>query len=118
MRLSADGLPPLREVVAAHGLDARKALGQNFLFDLNLTARIARAAGPLDQTTVVEIGPGVSRVKIGDRRLHGGNGYRTANILVGAGEIAQHPDLQARSVGPHLPWQHRGGSGGAQHNPS
>ena len=53
-----DGLPPLREVVARHGLDARKALGQNFLFDLNLTGRIARAAGPLESATIVEIGPG------------------------------------------------------------
>ncbi|HMK88832.1 MAG TPA: 16S rRNA (adenine(1518)-N(6)/adenine(1519)-N(6))-dimethyltransferase RsmA [Methylocystis sp.] len=53
-----DGLPPLREVVARHGLDARKALGQNFLFDLNLTGRIARAAGPLAGATVVEVGPG------------------------------------------------------------
>ena len=51
-------LPPLREVVARHGLDARKALGQNFLFDLNLTARIARAAGPLEGATIVEVGPG------------------------------------------------------------
>jgi 16S rRNA (adenine1518-N6/adenine1519-N6)-dimethyltransferase len=53
-----DALPPLREVVAAHGLAAKKSLGQNFLFDLNLTARIARAAGPLENTTIVEIGPG------------------------------------------------------------
>jgi 16S rRNA (adenine1518-N6/adenine1519-N6)-dimethyltransferase len=53
-----DDLPPLREVVAAYGLDPRKALGQNFLFDLNLTARIARSAGPLDGVTVLEIGPG------------------------------------------------------------
>jgi 16S rRNA (adenine1518-N6/adenine1519-N6)-dimethyltransferase len=51
-------LPPLREVVARLGLDARKALGQNFLFDLNLTARIARAAGPLEDATIVEVGPG------------------------------------------------------------
>ena len=58
MSLAADGLPPLREVVAAHGLEARKALGQNFLFDLNLTAKIARAAGPLAGITVVEVGPG------------------------------------------------------------
>ncbi len=54
----SDSLPPLREVVARHGLDARKALGQNFLFDLNLTGRIARAAGPLENATIVEIGPG------------------------------------------------------------
>jgi 16S rRNA (adenine1518-N6/adenine1519-N6)-dimethyltransferase len=58
MSLAADGLPPLREVVAAHGLDARKALGQNFLFDLNLTRKIARAAGPLSGVVVVEVGPG------------------------------------------------------------
>jgi 16S rRNA (adenine1518-N6/adenine1519-N6)-dimethyltransferase len=53
-----DDLPPLREVVERHGLMAQKALGQNFLFDLNLTGRIARAAGPLEGQTVVEIGPG------------------------------------------------------------
>jgi 16S rRNA (adenine1518-N6/adenine1519-N6)-dimethyltransferase len=54
----SDGLPPLREVVAKHGLMAKKSLGQNFLFDLNLTGRIARAAGPLEDVTVLEIGPG------------------------------------------------------------
>ena len=54
----SDGLPPLREVVARHGLAPKKSLGQNFLFDLNLTGRIARAAGDLSQTTVIEIGPG------------------------------------------------------------
>lgn len=53
-----DGLPPLREVVARHGLEPKKALGQNFLYDLNLTGRIARAAGPLAGVTVVEVGPG------------------------------------------------------------
>ncbi len=53
-----DSLPPLREVVERHGLMAQKALGQNFLFDLNLTGRIARAAGSLEGETVVEIGPG------------------------------------------------------------
>jgi 16S rRNA (adenine1518-N6/adenine1519-N6)-dimethyltransferase len=53
-----DDLPPLREVIRDHQLSARKSLGQNFLLDLNLTARIARAAGPLDNVTVVEIGPG------------------------------------------------------------
>ena len=54
----ADPLPPLREVIAAHGLTAKKSLGQNFLFDLNLTRRIARAAGPLESTTIYEVGPG------------------------------------------------------------
>lgn len=53
-----DDLPPLREVIAAHGLSARKALGQNFLLDLNLTAKIARQAGDLSQCDVLEIGPG------------------------------------------------------------
>jgi len=53
-----DALPPLREVIAAHGLSARKSLGQNFLLDLNLTRRIARAGGPLAGSHIVEIGPG------------------------------------------------------------
>jgi 16S rRNA (adenine1518-N6/adenine1519-N6)-dimethyltransferase len=53
-----DDLPPLREVIREHQLSARKSLGQNFLLDLNLTAHIARAAGPLDNATVIEIGPG------------------------------------------------------------
>lgn len=53
-----DTLPPLREVIATHGLSARKSLGQNFLLDLNLTAKIARAAGDLAGSDVLEIGPG------------------------------------------------------------
>jgi 16S rRNA (adenine1518-N6/adenine1519-N6)-dimethyltransferase len=56
--MSGDGLPPLREVVQTHGLMAKRSLGQNFLFDLNLTGRIARAAGPLAGHTVLEVGPG------------------------------------------------------------
>jgi 16S rRNA (adenine1518-N6/adenine1519-N6)-dimethyltransferase len=55
---SPDGLPPLREVVERHGLAPQRSLGQNFLFDLNLTSRIARASGPLEGVTVVEVGPG------------------------------------------------------------
>ena len=55
---AADALPPLREVIRRHELSARKSLGQNFLLDLNLTGRIARAAGPLDGVTVLEVGPG------------------------------------------------------------
>lgn len=58
MASTPDGLPPLRDVVATHGLAPKKALGQNFLFDLNLTAKIARSAGPLEGFTVFEIGPG------------------------------------------------------------
>ncbi|MFC0283215.1 16S rRNA (adenine(1518)-N(6)/adenine(1519)-N(6))-dimethyltransferase RsmA [Camelimonas abortus] len=53
-----DDLPPLREVVARFGLEPRRSLGQNFLFDLNLTAKIARASGALEGVTVVEVGPG------------------------------------------------------------
>ena len=58
MTAAQDELPPLREVIRRHGLVARKSLGQNFLFDLNLTARIARAAGPLTGVTVFEVGSG------------------------------------------------------------
>jgi 16S rRNA (adenine1518-N6/adenine1519-N6)-dimethyltransferase len=54
----APELPPLREVIRRHDLAARKSLGQNFLLDLNLTARIARAAAPLEHAHVIEIGPG------------------------------------------------------------
>jgi 16S rRNA (adenine1518-N6/adenine1519-N6)-dimethyltransferase len=53
-----DALPPLRDVIRRHELSARKSLGQNFLLDLNLTGRIARAAGPLEGVTVIEVGPG------------------------------------------------------------
>jgi 16S rRNA (adenine1518-N6/adenine1519-N6)-dimethyltransferase len=56
--MSIDTLPPLREVIRRFELSARKSLGQNFLLDLNLTDRIARAAGPLGDVDVVEIGPG------------------------------------------------------------
>lgn len=53
-----DNLPPLREVISAHGLSAKKSLGQNFLLDLNLTAKIARSAGDLAGADVLEVGPG------------------------------------------------------------
>jgi 16S rRNA (adenine1518-N6/adenine1519-N6)-dimethyltransferase len=53
-----DDLPPLREVVETFGLAAKKELGQNFLFDLNLTGKIARCAGSLENVTVIEVGPG------------------------------------------------------------
>lgn len=60
LRRGDDGisLPPLREVIARHGIAARKTLGQNFLLDLNLTGRISRATGRLDDATIIEIGPG------------------------------------------------------------
>jgi 16S rRNA (adenine1518-N6/adenine1519-N6)-dimethyltransferase len=53
-----DGLPPLRDVIQRHGLDAKKALGQNFLLDLNITQKVARTAGDLTDCTVFEVGPG------------------------------------------------------------
>jgi 16S rRNA (adenine1518-N6/adenine1519-N6)-dimethyltransferase len=53
-----DNLPPLRDVIATHGLSAKKSMGQNFLLDLNLTAKIARMAGSLDTHDVLEVGPG------------------------------------------------------------
>lgn len=56
--LAANGLPPLRRVIEEHGLIPKKSLGQNFILDLNLTRRIARAAAPLEDCTVVEVGPG------------------------------------------------------------
>ncbi len=56
--MPAPDLPPLRDVIARHGLGARKSLGQHFLLDLNLTGRIARAAPDLSQGTVIEVGPG------------------------------------------------------------
>jgi 16S rRNA (adenine1518-N6/adenine1519-N6)-dimethyltransferase len=69
-----DDLPALRDVIRRHGLKPKKSLGQNFLFDLNLTARIARAAEPLENITVVEIGPepgGLTRalLALGARRV-------------------------------------------------
>jgi 16S rRNA (adenine1518-N6/adenine1519-N6)-dimethyltransferase len=56
--MALDALPPLRDVIQRHGLQAKKSLGQNFLLDLNLTSRIARSAGDLTGSTVFEVGPG------------------------------------------------------------
>jgi 16S rRNA (adenine1518-N6/adenine1519-N6)-dimethyltransferase len=67
-------LAPLRETIAKHGLDARRRFGQHFLLDLNLTRRIARAAAPLDQGTIIEIGPGPG-------------GLTRALLLEGAGRV-------------------------------
>ena len=86
MSLAADGLPPLRDVVAAHGLNARKALGQNFLFDLNLTRKIARAAGPLAGVAVIEVGPGPG-------------GLTRALLSEGAGMVIAI-ERDARALGP------------------
>jgi 16S rRNA (adenine1518-N6/adenine1519-N6)-dimethyltransferase len=68
-----DDLPPLREVIARHGIAAKKSLGQNFLLDLNLTAKIARGAGDLTGVTVIEVGPGpggLTRALLAEDALH------------------------------------------------
>jgi 16S rRNA (adenine1518-N6/adenine1519-N6)-dimethyltransferase len=88
-----DNLPPLRDVIRRHDLSARKSLGQNFLLDLNLTARIARAAEPLDQTTIIEIGPGPggltrALLALGARRVIAIE--RDERALAALEEIAQH----------------------------
>jgi 16S rRNA (adenine1518-N6/adenine1519-N6)-dimethyltransferase len=89
--VSEDTLPPLREVIARHGLAAKKALGQNFLFDLNLTRRIARAAGPLEGCSVIEIGPGpggLTRALLMEGAAHVTAIERDARALAALAEIA------------------------------
>lgn len=88
-----DDLPPLREVIRKHGLTPKKSLGQNFLHDLNLTARIARAAEPLENITVVEIGPGPggltrALLTLGARRVIAVE--RDERALAALAEIAVH----------------------------
>src|SRR5712675_2297933 len=89
-------LPPLRETIAAHGLDARKRLGQHFLLDLNLTRRIARAAAPLGDGTVIEIGPGPGGLT---RALLIEGAARVVAIEVDARAIAALAELQAAADG-------------------
>lgn len=88
-----DGLPPLRDVIARHGLDARKALGQNFLLDLNLTQKVARTAGPLEGVTVFEVGPGPGGLtrailSLGAKKVIAVE--RDARCLPALAEIADH----------------------------
>src|SRR3954463_11970392 len=86
-----DKLPPLRDVIAAHGLSAKKSLGQNFLFDLNLTRRIARASGPLEKTTMYEVGPGpggLTRALLGEGAAQVIAVERDERCLAALGEIA------------------------------
>jgi 16S rRNA (adenine1518-N6/adenine1519-N6)-dimethyltransferase len=89
-------LPPLREVIAAHGLDARKRLGQHFLLDLNLTRRIARAAAPLDQGLVIEVGPGPGGLT---RALLLEGAERVVAIEIDSRAIAALKELQAVAGG-------------------
>src|SRR5947209_3133197 len=88
-----DALPPLREIIRRHGLTARKSLGQNFLLDLNLTGRIARAAGPLDGVTVVEVGPGpggLTRALLAEGAARVIAIERDERAVAALGEIAAH----------------------------
>jgi 16S rRNA (adenine1518-N6/adenine1519-N6)-dimethyltransferase len=93
---AVDSLPPLREAIRRHGLTARKSLGQNFLLDLNLTARIARAAGPLDGVTVLEIGPGpggLTRALLAEGAAQVIAVERDERAIAALGEIVEHyPD--------------------------
>jgi 16S rRNA (adenine1518-N6/adenine1519-N6)-dimethyltransferase len=109
-----DDLPPLREAIRRHGLSARKSLGQNFLLDLNLTARIARAGGALDGITVVEIGPGpggLTRALIAEGAGQVIAIERDSRAIAALGEIAAHypgrlivieGDALETDVVPHL----------------
>ena len=86
-----DDLPPLREVIARHAIAPKKSLGQNFLLDLNLTARIARAAGDLSRVTVVEVGPGpggLTRALIAGGAAHVVAIERDDRCIAALGEIA------------------------------
>jgi len=88
-----DDLPPLREIIRKHGLAAKKSLGQNFILDLNLTARIARAAGPIEEITIVEVGPGPggltrALLALGARRIIAIE--RDERALGALNQIAQH----------------------------
>jgi 16S rRNA (adenine1518-N6/adenine1519-N6)-dimethyltransferase len=90
---AADALPPLREVIRRHDLSARKSLGQNFLLDLNLTGRIARAAGPLAGVTVLEIGPGpggLTRALLTEGAARVIAVERDERAIAALGEIAEH----------------------------
>src|SRR5215831_19557873 len=88
-----DDLPPLRETIRRHRLSAKKSLGQNFLLDLNLTARIARAGGTLAGITVVEIGPGpggLTRALLAEGARHVIAIERDRRAIAALSEVAAH----------------------------
>jgi 16S rRNA (adenine1518-N6/adenine1519-N6)-dimethyltransferase len=91
--MAIDELPPLRQTIRRHGLSAKKSLGQNFLLDLNLTARIARAGGSLEGVTVVEIGPGpggLTRALLANGVRHVIAIERDSRAIAALKEIAAH----------------------------
>ncbi|MER8371912.1 16S rRNA (adenine(1518)-N(6)/adenine(1519)-N(6))-dimethyltransferase RsmA [Mesorhizobium sp. M1338] len=91
--MSIDGLPPLREVIERHGLQAKKALGQNFLLDLNLTGKIARTAGDLSDATVIEVGPGpggLTRALLSNGARHVIAIERDERCLAALAEVSDH----------------------------
>ncbi len=86
-------MPPLREIIARHGITARKSLGQNFILDLNMTRRIARAAGRLDHATVIEVGPGpggLTRALLAEGAERVIAIERDRRCLAALGELAAH----------------------------
>jgi 16S rRNA (adenine1518-N6/adenine1519-N6)-dimethyltransferase len=96
-----DDLPPLREVIRRHNLSAKKSLGQNFLLDLNLTARIARAAGPLEHSTIVEVGAGpggLTRALLAEGAQRVIAIERDTRAIAALSEIAEHYPGRLRIV--------------------
>ena len=111
MTISADGLPPLRDVISSHKLRAQKSLGQNFLLDLNLTGKIARQAGDLSNCDVLEVGPGpggLTRALLYEGARHVVAIERDERCLPALAEISDHYDGRlkvisgdALAVNPH-----------------
>src|SRR6185312_636511 len=95
-RAMADPLPPLRQVIARHGLDARKKLGQHFLLDANLTGRIVRQAGPLAGRHVIEVGPGPGGLT---RALLAGEPASVTAIEVDPRAVSAMRELEAEAGG-------------------
>jgi 16S rRNA (adenine1518-N6/adenine1519-N6)-dimethyltransferase len=91
--MSLDGLPPGRDVIERHELRAKKSLGQNFLLDLNLTSKIARAAGSLNDATIIEVGPGpggLTRALLANNAAHVVAIERDERCLAALAEISAH----------------------------
>ncbi len=101
------GLPPLREIIARYDIAARKRLGQNFILDLNLTRRIARAAGPLDEVNVIEIGPGpggLTRALLAEGARRVVAIERDPRCLAALGELAARYPEQLELVAGDVPY--------------